>query len=639
MNAGHPDYLGIQILNDNTGAVLVQELAHAHKTKWGVRAPQQGIPGSSTLGQFRIVAPGAPRSPEFRRYKSQWDVIQNAWASQIRMRAEGYLGGKVTGTPRFSGIVTDMTPTLGAPWELSGIDSLWLLQQSQVLPGETILLNGVGTAFSTKAFTGCQTVILDDGFANWNSGDSANYHANNGGWSFTPGDPLFNLPALQATADNANEITVASFTANPGQLSAATVTLHGVVAATGVGPIGVGILLKSDSTGLNATMLDFFLTETGGGTQIYNVTVRIGTWSAGTYTQQVGVSNYFTNVSATFPFELTAVLSQQPTGPSGGQTGLVKVILNGQDKNVQWGGGGAPAGLIGIRNANSPASGTCYVNQLLVRGRTSGAVGEAGFGTNRFQGGSAFGSLTSPGQPTIGQGQSHLDVLQLAATFDAATIKKIPGAGVDGDFLVYVVGSQGNDFSNAITLREGINVIDQDTAVSSVPEMLGTDVRFTAIPSGPSNNTDSGGLATWSRLGQPGDTVLVDSVADVGISGFTMMVNWARQIQARKVNPLQAVQVRVVRDDDWIGVHGNNGFGYPTWIVGAGPGEFDLVSVELPSLNVELQILQIVGYDFEEGEESMIVYFSQLPKQAIPEHPIMRFQRQLETLGNSWVSR
>lgn len=635
MNKGHADYLGLAVLNDDTGAIIVPELVHGHQTKWEVRGPQQGMPGSSTLGTFKVVAAGAPYSPEFRRNKSQWDLIQANWANEVRMRVEGYLGGRVTGQPRFSGIITDMLPALDTPWEIDGVDSLWLLQQSQVLPGETIILGGPGLSagFSAHAFFGTNEVVLKDDFSKWSSGGSSNYHLT-GSFSQTT-DPLFGLPAIVGNGTSDIAITNTTWALNA-QWSAATVTLHGVVNAPGpgvsssTGLFGPGVFVFSDSTSANSVLADLVVQQVSALSGSYNLSLRIGVFSGGTYTQQAVANNLFTNLNGTFPFELTVILSHSPSGP-GGQQFFYKAILNGNDPNVTSGvlpAGPPAAGGVGFRHADTVAGFPSYLNRLEFIARTSGGVGFPGFGTNRFAFGNSF-SGASVGQSATGQGQTHLDVLQLASTFDNVAIRKDPGAGNNSDVINYGGGptnpNPGTDFSASVVLREGVNIEAQDTRVASVPELLGTDVRYNSLP-----GADSGGSATWGKIGNPGDTVLIDTIADVGIPGFMLLVNYARAIQARRVNPLQAVQARVVRDDRWIGAPGTNG---------AGPREWDSVAVEIPTINVPMQVAQIVGYDFEEGAESMVVYFNQLPRAAAPLAPTQRFQRQLDNLGTTYKPR
>lgn len=615
---GKPDYLALRILDNNTGAEIVHELAHQHDCKWEVRALQQGMPGSSTLGTFTIHSPGGPQSDEFRKaWQTQWTQIA------IGQRVEGYLGNVVTGSPRFSGVITGMKRPLNASWEITGVDSLWMLQQSQVLPGETIFLSGNSAWFSAAAFYGTQEVVWDDDFSGWSGSthpNSSDY--TNGGFSASPADPLFGLPNLSTAATSA-AVTTATWGATA-QFIAGVVSAHGVVVANAgasTNAIGPGIVLLSDGTVQNALMVDALLIQTAPNSALYNVSLRIGSWAAGVFTQQTLVNNVFTNVAPTFPFELVAVMGYAPSGPSGGQSIFLKALLNGKDPNCVWTGFAPPAsGGVGIRHG-APAVGTSYFNRLQFHARTSGNPSFLGFGTNRFQTGVHFNG-NGAGQNATGNGQTHLDMIQAAMTFDGAGLRKNPGAGHKADALNYAV-SPGTDYSSSVVLEEGVNIDANGTQVATVPEMLSTDVKLNALPGG-----DSGGSIVWGRVGNSGDAVLTDTAADMGLPGFGLLVRYARQVQGRKVNPLQAQQVRVVRDAAWLSV-GN----------GAGPRELDSVQIYIPTLNVQRQSAVIQGYDFVEGEATMLVYLSQLPASAVPNHALQRIVRPVEYIGTTYATR
>ena len=633
---GIPQYLALRVLDNNTGAVIVPDLAHAHDVKWEVRALQQGMPGSSTLGTFTFHSPGGPQSDDFGRWRGQWTQLA------IGQRVEAYLGRSVTGAPRFSGIITDMHRPLDSPWEVTGVDSLWMLQQSQTLPGESILVATTRGSDSAVAYYGTQEVLWDDDFSGWNASthpNSSDYAVSH--WSFTSSDPVFGLPALTSTSVSPTEAGVSthttwsadSFGVTPSQFVPSVVTIHGVmVAGTGTNnACEASIFLESDATIQNGYMVQALMRLTNATFGLYSVDLVIWTRVAGTDTQRARVNDVFANMGATFPFELSAVFCLTlPTMPNNlaSSQWTIRAILNGKDPGCTY-GGFVPSGSGGIGLRFEPdASGSpqVFVNRMQFRWRTSGDPYFTNPDGNRFVQGTKvdYRDMT---QTVAANGQTNLDVLCMAMTFDGVFIRKTPGAGHKSDVLDYsnLSGdpSPGTDYSSSIVLEEGVNIMAQDTMVATVPEMLGNSVKFNAVPGG-----DSGGQATWSAIGAIGDAVLTDTVTDVGITGFTMLVNHARQIQARKTNPLQARQVRVVRDRSWLSVAG-----------GAGPRELDYVQIYIPSLNVQRQTALIMGYDFQEGEASMLVYLSQLPAAAAPNHLLQRVQRPLDYISTTYQTR
>ena len=621
---GKPDYLALRVLDNNTGTEIVHELAHAHDTKWEVRALQQGMPGSSTLGTFTFHSPGGPMSDEMRKtWRSQWLKLA------IGQRVEGYLGNVVAGQPRFSGVITGMKRALDGPWEVTGTDSLWMLQQSQVHLGEAAILGGAPASQSARAFYGTDEVAWDDDFSTWFGAhpNNTDYNITAGGWNFGF-DPLFNLPSIGRN-QTAGLFTNTTWGA-ANQFNAGIVTVHGVYVANAgasTGAAGPGVFILSDSTGANSILADLIIQQTAPSSGLYNVSLRLGSSVGGVYTQQSLISNVLPNMPPTFPFELQVIVGQTtlPTVPFQ-ETWYVRFLLNGNDSNCVY-TGFAPSGTPGIGLRYAGTLGTAYFTRLQFHARTSGDPGRFSFfGTDRFGQGQQYIGLNQ-GLNVNGNGQTHLDLLNLAATFDGASIRKNPGAGYKGDVLDYGGGSAilspGTDYSSAVVLEEGVNISADGTQVATVPEMLGTDVKLNSLP-----GADSGGSVTWGRIGSPGDAVLTDTVADVGIPGFTMLVNYVRSIQTRKVQPLQAQQVRVIRDSRWLSV-GN----------GAGPRELDTVTIYIPSLNVQRQSAVIQGYDFVEGEGTMLVYLSQLPASAAPSHLTQRIQRQLDNLGTTYAPR
>jgi hypothetical protein len=360
-----------------------------------------------------------------------------------------------------------------------------------------------------------------------------------------------------------------------------------------------------------------------------------GNWykrAAGVFTNLTSPANavLLDPVAAPIPFQLDVMVVISPATPATGSPGTgvfnVKGVLNGSDTNWFANLQGNVVGAIGMRYGQLASTSRIFVNRIQFRSRTSDAFGN-GWGTDRFKQGGINAGPKSFVFPIGAMGQTHLDMIALASTFDGYDVRKNPGYGYKSDSIDYGSFDGGNltgkDWSKSIVLEEGINIDPQDTQIGSVPEMLGADIRLNAIPGG-----NSGGSIVWGRIGAIGDPVLTDTVADVGIPGFELLVNYANSIQGRAVNPLQAKQIRVIRDESWLSV--NNG---------AGPRELEYVTIYIPSLGVYRQVGKILGYDFVEGSGTQLVFLSQFPTIAVPAHKMGRIFRQLDYLGTTYKTR
>src|SRR5439155_22414276 len=120
-----------RVIDQNTGAVVVQDLPHPHRSSWTVRALQQGYPGATALGGATIPL-FSPGDDEFKKAKSLYDLLA------IGQKVEAYLGPATSGTPRFSAVITDMSKRLSTNWELTCDDTLIWLQRSQAFYRERV---------------------------------------------------------------------------------------------------------------------------------------------------------------------------------------------------------------------------------------------------------------------------------------------------------------------------------------------------------------------------------------------------------------------------------------------------------------------------------------------------------------------
>lgn len=652
MTVAHPARYALRVLDNDTGEEIVRDLPYL-SADWKQRALQPGQPGSSLVSTHRIVLPG-PGSLDFDRYE---EVIRSL---QPGMRVEAYFGGRViiggvdnagAGAsevgPAHSGIIQNpIERNLRGPWTLTLSSSAWMLQQTQSTPGELIHAGGSGSPWVLAApFFGCRELLWGDDFSNWFGvsavGTPAASDYTNSGWSATGSDPYLAGPAIfQSTANTEFNITTTTTwgTSVPhvGPFEGGTVAAEGVMAegTPGAGNVAgnIGIWLFADATAQNGLLVDVIvLPQTVGGW--YSVTARINTRVAGAFTGLASVSNVMQNVTSPLEYRLEAILCLAQADPAGSSPGtgqyIVKVRFNGKDTGCQAQYLNVGPGRIGLRSFNalggSPAT---YVNRFTFDSRTSGnAYGGGQWGTNRFSAGSlsTSGPLV-PTAPIVSTGQSNLDVIAMMATAANFYVRVSSGSGHKGDSVDFGGGvtfdNPGADLSDRIRIREGENVLMDGTQVASISDLFGSGVRLAGIP-----GSDSGGIATFDAVGKPGKTVLQGSVTDMGIPGFSLLSRYARALQARHINPVQAVAVHVVRTLEWVNI--NYGFG---------PRECDIVLVDLPTLEIFEQPMVIIGIDISSGGGSQMVYFSAIPYN-VPGEPASRLRNPVDWLARTYATR
>lgn len=587
-----------------------------------------GYPGSTTLGEFRIVLP-SPLTDEHWRYRSQYDAILNSTNQGIGLKVEGYDSNVGLATPVVSGVITKMDLPLDTPWVLSGVDTLFWLQQSIMYPGEVIDFPQ-GRTIVTHFIT-TEEVLWDDDFTNWSGG--ANYTQSGGTWG-TGTDPIYGFPAVAPSASGATITSTSTWGNEFAGLSTCTacgVRVHGVIHA-GTDSVDAGtvsILLGSDSTGANA--LRFSARWSYPGSNTWNVSGLIDVVSGGVVTNLVttsvltGITSGPTSGLLIMPFELLAEVSLA-SGIGSPPPRLLRLIINGNDANCQVTRAALPTfpGRIGVDGTTiGLPSGAIYINRLSFHSRTNqNGTGGTTWGTDRFQQGS-FGLAGSYMNAITGQGQSYLDMINLAAAFDGYNIRKNPGAGYKSDTIDYGA-NLGTDRSTQIVFEEGVNVMAQGTTFQNVAEVFSTDAQVNSM----SGDASSGGNVTWGRLGVAGDMVLTDLSTTVGMSGYTMLVSFGKLIAARKANPLTAIQIVVIRSADLLAA--NNGWG---------PREWDFVTVHMPSYNVERQKVQIVGYGFREVDGFVTYYVTQFAERSMVRAPLDGLHHGIDFVVNTYKSK
>jgi hypothetical protein len=592
-------YLRYRVVDNNTGNVVIPDLPHLHESSWTVYALQQGFPGSTSIGTFTIPLP-PPLSDLYR-------ANQSIYASLAReQRIEAFRGDVIDGSTAFSGIITKLPRTLTS-YQIEGSDSLYLLQQSQMFPAEQILAP-FAPHFLYTVFLATRECVWDDDFSGFGGGSGPHPSTDytNSNWNFTSSDPFLGKPAVWASAANP---TIAHLATNTtwgvnAQFAPCTITIHGTMVGGSDTSASseAGILLLSDSTAANGVLVRALMRQTAPSSGLYNIDAQIFTINSGTYTLQAQVQNVFQNLGNTFNFEVGATIYQW------GASRVIQCIINGQDTGCQYLTNVLPSsGGIGLRYSEASGqtgSPITYVNRLTFQSRTGN------WGTNRFaQGTNTTGSMTVQNS-VAASSQTHLDMLLLAASTDGFYLRKNAGFGYKADSMDYEA-SPGTDLSAEVIFEEGVNVTDAQ--VLPVADIFSTDAKVNAIPGG-----DSGGSFTWSKLANTGDLILTDTVADIGIPGYSLLTQYAKLVQARKVNPMQATQITVVRTADTA----------DKW------RELDTVLVHIPTLGIYRQASLIVGYTYTEGSAEQTIYLSQLPSGPGLAQAMRRITGPVEYLSN-----
>lgn len=625
---GAPGYLKYRVLDPNTGAVVIGDLFHLRQSVWTIRAPQGGMPGSSTIGDFIIKLP-PPQSEAGKANQAAYSLLA---AGQ---KVEGYLGNVITGSPRFSGVITKINKPLAQPWEVIGADTLWWLQQSQLFIGENLGYSSANTGtVLVTAFLGTRELIWDDDSTFWGTSSHPNLsdYTATGPW-LTGSDPTYNLPAISIVPTSTTAVLRTNTTwpiggqynadFNVCPTGACSIKIQGVVqpGTTAVGqgtefgvvalnPVGAQQLLLGRAWVHQTALAPFY---------IWAIDAEIWTADAsGAYTSRASV-NVFTfngegNSAPSIPLEVEMTLNTEER--------LVRVMVNGQDSNCIWGIDKtilAASGGIGFRCTTS-AGGSPHVwfNRLRFESRTSFANGGWGSPGDRFVAGSiATGQQMAPAV-ILGSQQSHLDMMLMAAAYDGFQIRKNPGAGHRADSIDYVA-SPGTDLSKSIVFEEGVNIREQGTMLAPLSDLFSHSTRVNAIPGA----GGSGGQITSAPLAAVGSMVLTDSVSDLGLANYQLLASYARLVAQRKANVMRAIQVESIRTADTA----------DKW------RELDFVTIHIPTLGVFRQRAQVVGYVFTEGEASQTLFLNEYPDRQLIQHNLGRLSRALEFVGTTYARR
>lgn len=613
-----------RVLDNDTGAVIIQSLWHPHQSSFIVRALLPGMPASAALGEFTIPLYG-PQDPQFDGCVSQYLQLARG------QRVEAYVTGQPTNTPKFSGIITkEPERPLKGRWSIAGADTLWLLQQSQGFHGEAWLGAGINAnpnTFNAKdlfaAFYSTRDVVWDDDFSNWGGtsrpGAPASSDYTNSGFVNVTSDPYQQKPAMWSTATGA---TIAWMRTNTtwginNQFSPCEIRIQGTMHANDAGPGGTGceagiIFLADDASAGSGVLVRaiLHLITTGVPANNWSCDVEIWSFSAGTYTNRLTATGIFTPVAGTFTFDLSAVKFIW------GNSSTVRAMLNGKDCGV-WTTTSFPAttGGVGLRFNSSSTTGSpaVYVNKLKFESR----IGTVLWGTPRF----GQGLVTTQANSFLNNielnGQTHLDMILIGAARDGVYLRKTPGNGYKNDRLDYYE-TPGSDLTQEVVFEDGVNVTEG--VLGQVADVFATEIRMTGRP----NNNDSGGTYAWSKVQKVGDAALIDTVADYSAQGIYGLRALAEVTGRRKAGlQLQAKELTVLRTPETA----------DRW------RELDYVTFHCPRQGIWKASALVISYDYREGATVQKVVLDNYPDKALVQNFLQRMRQPIEQLAASAANR
>lgn len=551
-------YLRYRVVDPNTGAVVVNELPHPHQSEWQVRAYQRGAPTSSMVGSFHI--PLHPAGSEAYQ-AALYDYSQLAYGQKV----EGYLGDVLSGPPRYTGLIREINKSLAGAVEIVGADTLDWLQQSITFQGDR--WTGKSGDVIVKKYLDDIEVFGD--FLPGTTGGSflPGGTQNPAGRYTTTTDP--NMGGISAaTATGATNIW--AFGAN-GNITNANfegrIDLFGSLTSTSTDTSNagdLGLIYASDSGGNN-----FFTCEVklrySGTAGLYNVDVAIWQDAAGVFTQKAVIQNVFTNVPVPFPIQLTVwSVNQLGVTPP-----IVTASLNGTDLSDRLSFQmTSMAGRVGLISSVGSGSFQAWADLVTVRKRDDTSP--------RFAQGTIASGSGKAG-PLRFTGQTHLDMLGIAATQEGWLLRKSGGAGARADTIDANV-NPGSDLSKTVVFEQDVNLSDLQLVANA--ETYATDVRLAGPP-----GINTGGSVEWTQPLATGSIVLEDTVPSMAPKDFFGGHFAAAAIQASKSNPGQAKVAIVIRDADTA----------DKW------RELDTVTIHAPRIGLDNVKAVVVGYSFKEG--------------------------------------
>lgn len=585
-------YLAYRVLDQNTGAVVIANLPHLHQSTWQVNAMAQGMPGSAAIGSFSIPLPNV-QSAEYKANKATYDLLA------VGQKVEGYLGDVVAGTPRFTGIITNIEKSLIGQAGIGGVDTLQWLQKMQVIPGEYIPTTGPASSDVVSIYSHALRVGFNDActsLANYSQTPASR-------WTVTS-DPQTGASAFNCTTTGSESYLINTSAYLSSGITGLSSTIGNFYVVGGSDTANAGeasIVLGSDAAGANCVFASARLYSNAGVTTIDG---EIWTRAAGVNTRQLLKTSILSNWGSS-TLRVQVSLSCYYVG----SLVWLHLFINGIDCGAyQYSNGGAfPTGYLGFRfNANAGGTPSTYAEELSLRYRdTSGYL---------FPPGTISSASVLWDNNTHLNNQTHLDMMSQAVTTEGWYLRKNPGAGYRADTLDFGA-APGVDRSSQVVFEEGDNLVDLTTSANA--DTYAIDTKVASTPS-----AGSGGFVTYPSIQATGNLALVDTVLNTGMVSMNALMRYANVVGALKATPGQAKRAVVIRDAKTADV----------W------RELDYVTVHAPSLGIINQKVLVLGYAFAEGKATMDVVFDQY-SYALGDYMTRRLADSARFVGSQYKTR
>jgi hypothetical protein len=524
------------------------------------------------------------------------------------MRVEGYLGDVVAGLPRFSGVVREL-PTSQNGYMLRGTTWNHLLERQTTMRTETFI--GTTRQLAQLASRTWQLTYADD-FTTDLSGYTATTYLFNAGspsgsgsWALVPATVSpEGLPAVKAHADAFNLsilLTNGTFPQSAWDDCLFEATIHfyadnspsNTSGSRACGNVGI-VVSAQDPQDFTYAMVGALASGPVSApnflTNSQQLHAEISSFSGTPPSQVQGPffdsTGFVSRVTTSAGIDYRCQLQVQ--GRWDGSQYLWRVLVNGADMGVTTlGRFGRPAagGKIGffiyggnVNGSGGPPGSTlpiAYVSNFTFRSKSN----------TWFQQGS-FAPATKNLSGIVSR-HSHLDLLTAAATIEGYVYRDTPGVGSDRLDWGAAVGA---DLSADVRFEEGVNLIDVELEPNM--EGLATDVELASGATSDAASIHWLNIPAARRFG-----ILSEQANSLRTGDFTSDVQFAKALSAFRGTPGLGKTLTVLRDvgtaDRW--------------------RELDFVTVHAPRMGLPNARVQVLGYEFVEGEEIMTITADQFP--------------------------
>lgn len=531
-------YFSYRVYDPVSGALVIANLPHPHRSKWTIRAVQPGNVGSTSVGDFEIPL-YAPSDDSYRKSARVYALLAEG------QRIEGYeapapdieAGG---GVPVLSGVIRGL-PSALADNTIKGVDSLFLLQASRTQ--RTEFFSGRTDQLKDFALRAYQLTYADDFVsaslaAYTQTGPLAWSAANDEGLpvATVTGDSSA-APSMLTTGNFAQSTYVDCILDNYFRMAFATNVnvQHGLVAAAAGAFWVLGYL-------------DARFVVAGK----WEVDLIIATVASGVITKRVTKTLVVVEPTPGMRGQLSLIGKQGTYNGSSfipsavGPDYLWRLTLNGVDAGCTWiQMGVAPSGGVGFlyNSGAAPAGGPqLWATQLVFMSRL--AVMQPG--------------ITNVGARSILQytpRTAMLDLLNYASVTEGFLYRKNPGVGLNQDVLDWgpaagtaLAGQTAVGSDSLVRFVFGKNLMEY--AQEANADALATDIAMTLSPSG-----DHAGVLNWHMIAAMRKYgIITDTVQAQYLADFLSARALAQVIGATKSSPGVSKKFKVLRDPETAGL-------------------------------------------------------------------------------------